>query len=129
MPMWYWTISHASATGMARCMACGTHVCCARGRSGHVRGNERASYDVRPIYEQRHPKIGIELLRAPHSGSHRKTLRSLVAATFYHESDWRAGSQHPGQHRSWHEGGGLEARSPGPLLQVSDTRRLDLLAS
>lgn len=52
-----------------------------------------------------------------------------MAATFYYEIDWRAGSQHPGQHRSWHEGGGLEFRGHAPLLQVSDARRLDLLAS
>ncbi len=52
-----------------------------------------------------------------------------MAALFHYEINWRAGGQHPGRHRSWHEGGGLEFRAHAPLLHVSDARRLDLLAS
>lgn len=52
-----------------------------------------------------------------------------MAAIFHYDIDWRTGSQHPGRHRSWHTGAGLEFRSHAPLAGAGDARRVDLLAS
>jgi hypothetical protein len=52
-----------------------------------------------------------------------------VAEMFDYDINWRAGRQYPGCHRSWPQGGGLEFRGHAPLLDVSDARRIDLLAS
>ena len=52
-----------------------------------------------------------------------------MARIFHYDIGWRTGSQHPGRHRSWHTGAGLEFRGHAPLLGAGDARRIDLLAS
>ena len=52
-----------------------------------------------------------------------------MVAVFHYDIDWRTGGQHPGRHRSWHTGAGLDFRGHAPLLGAEDARRIDLLAS